>query len=449
MKKKLVRCLRNSLVQYGVKKIYTYLPLILYILISFVLLLISKENISRASVIFGFLTFWYIFGFLKKNFSISSLITLILVFPLHITINIEGLTDPFVNNVLVNYLIPYLSILDLFSFVLVFSYFYEERKFILKTSHIWILLLLILSLLFNPTIFGLLGLIRISLYLIASIYVVLYIEQKNLKTIFITLGISTLLQLLLSIYQVYTKSMLGVSWLGESQVVSGSIGSSFLNLGGQQILRAYGTFPHPNVLALFLLVVIFLSLLYFEKEKKKLVLLLILLAHCNLFLTFSRLSIFIGILLSSTLLINYLKNIKLFSFLLFERFASIFSGTDISVNERLILTKTSIEMILRNPNGIGWGMYIKGLEEFKLRTSSGILLLQPVHNIFQLLMVEHGVLLGLFLSATLVVSWFNRFKALSMWIGIAGFISILTLSSFDHYFLTLPQGILILLLSIV
>jgi hypothetical protein len=72
------------------------------------------------------------------------------------------------------------------------------------------------------------------------------------------------------------------------------------------------------------------------------------------------------------------------------------------------------------------------------RNSNGILLLQPVHNIFLLIVSEIG-LVGFGLFSTLLYFFFeNRKWSLRFVMGLVG---IFIISMFDHYLFSLPQGL--------
>jgi len=80
------------------------------------------------------------------------------------------------------------------------------------------------------------------------------------------------------------------------------------------------------------------------------------------------------------------------------------------------------------------------------RSSSGILLLQPVHNVFLLILSEIG-LIGFSLFSTLLYFFFkNREWSLRF---VMGLVAVFIIGIFDHYLFSLPQGLGILLLLFV
>jgi len=116
----------------------------------------------------------------------------------------------------------------------------------------------------------------------------------------------------------------------------------------------------------------------------------------------------------------------------------IVAGWDVfSWQKRVDLMKGSIEMFWNYPLfGVGWNNFLKQLPNF----SSGRLI-QPVHNIFLLVLSQLGIINTLVLGKAL--------KVLIKKIDWRLFFLVAFLGFFDHYFLTLPQNIWILALALV
>jgi O-antigen ligase len=255
----------------------------------------------------------------------------------------------------------------------------------------------------------------------------------------------------LGVLQFNGGSSLGLTFLGESQVVNGMQGSSFIFLNDGIYLRAYGTFPHPNVLGGFyilMFVIGWISSLKLKRSWKYLSYLLMFLSLIFVLFTFSRISIslvLLGVLLFS---IQFIKPNRIFSFspiLIFERFMNLFAGGDTSFNDRVNLFKAGISVFKENMFlGTGIGNFIKYMGESAPRTSNGILLLQPIHHVFLLSFIELGLFGG-------VVYWWILLKLLikevnwkeNIWIKIFILIALVVIEMFDHYLFTLPQGMVI------
>jgi len=82
-------------------------------------------------------------------------------------------------------------------------------------------------------------------------------ERKILEKILLLLAILAVIQSVVGILQFKTQSNLGLQILGESPVGASNPDTSRVAVGSARLMRAYGTFPHPNILAAFLLLGLF------------------------------------------------------------------------------------------------------------------------------------------------------------------------------------------------
>ena len=229
------------------------------------------------------------------------------------------------------------------------------------------------------------------------------------------------------------------------------------SINSELILRPYGTFPHPNVLAAFILIGTFFILdqIKFKKDFKSIFYFICLLSgFTTLLISLSR----IPIVLYPALVLFFAvqKKIKpkvfisffagfigaifFFGQMIFYRFSN-FLSFDESFFERAELAKDSIRMFYDHLFlGVGLGSFLHELPSYY--TGEKIFFLQPVHNIFLLFASETG-LIGFILLALLFVYLFNKTKFSARFL----LLIIFTLGFFDHYFLTLQQGQLLLTLS--
>ena len=111
--------------------------------------------------------------------------------------------------------------------------------------------------------------------------------------------------------------------------------------------------------------------------------------------------------------------------------------------QRIFLLKAAMQMVQTNfLFGVGFGNFLPGLPFlFSAQLHYSTIFLQPVHNIFFLIAAETGV------TGLLFVFWFlyktlQKLKTIKTLL----FIVIISLGMFDHYFLTLQQGQLLLTL---
>ena len=115
-----------------------------------------------------------------------------------------------------------------------------------------------------------------------------------------------------------------------------------------------------------------------------------------------------------------------------------------SFTRRLELTKIAIKMWLSSPIfGVGLNNFIVRMEEFG-QVKANIRFLQPVHNIYLLVLAETGIIGLLTVSCwLLVVGKKLKEKNHPLFYVLC---SMFFLGLFDHYFLTIQQGMLILAL---
>jgi O-antigen ligase len=200
------------------------------------------------------------------------------------------------------------------------------------------------------------------------------------------------------------------------------------------------------MLAAFLILTLPIVLLSIPKKFAKTKLSLGLLAVATIFITFSRSGLILMVIQSSIIFRRFWKLllilIVLTTPLIFVRLASIFTFDTLAVLRREQLSDYAIRIFLENPfAGVGLNNFINVLafDEVLVGTSR---FLQPVHNVFLLILSETG-LLGLLGTLALILPAFwnnlSRIDSLSR-VLLGNLLMIIFLGLFDHYFLTLPQG---------
>ena len=293
-------------------------------------------------------------------------------------------------------------------------------------------------------------------------------------------------QAVVAIIQFVKQSSLGLRYLGESVINSDLSGvASFYTSTGEKVIRAYGTTPHPNVLATCLFFAMFgfyFIYLYYRLHSKhtpffdtwdRATLGFYGVMLFAFFTTFSRVIVFIWFVsfclrsivimavkhyritfgteagrkrIIAMLLVN-LAIIILFSSLYFNEIISrsSISGEDQAVSLRTFYAKEALSMKW-NLLGVGMGNFVGWLmekEPFLLQYAY-----QPVHNIYLLIYSETGIL-GLTAFLLFIIFLIKDFISgtrlkksydLSM---LFFFCSILFIGFFDHFFFTLQQGRLI------
>ena len=112
------------------------------------------------------------------------------------------------------------------------------------------------------------------------------------------------------------------------------------------------------------------------------------------------------------------------------------------IEKRINLNIAGLKMIKESPwFGVGLGNFLVRLPEFQ--KNNGIYWLQPVHNIFILIWSQIGTL-GLFLLFLWLKEKFNWKKINFIFKIIVGVI--ILSGMMDHYWLTLPQNVWLLVL---
>lgn len=375
------------------------------------------------------------------------------------------ISSAYSNGYFINYLLSYVSVQDIAATLLlaalIIGYFIKKERLNRGeklTIFVWSSYMLLHNAIFmNFT--TLLYSIRITIFLILIIYLRTFFNEikstarrlEIYKVLIYILCFSIVVQLLISANQVAQGNSLGLWYLGESQVSQGMINSSFLDIKGNYYLRAYGTFPHPNVLGGYLVIsILALKSLktHFNQDKfiKSIATISMLLALAAILLTFSRISILLGsiFILADQLetLTKYFKNRLLVIIPLTERVASIFSSADLSLQERLKLIESTEQIIRKSPwTGVGWQQFTAILSANPPVTINGISLIQPVHNIFLLLIAENGVILGSIISVLVLLFFILQIKTSNnRLLSTLVLTTLLTIGIWDHYLLTLPQG---------
>ncbi|MDP3987619.1 MAG: O-antigen ligase family protein [Candidatus Levybacteria bacterium] len=297
--------------------------------------------------------------------------------------------------------------------------------------------------------------------------------MKQLSIIVLLFSTGILFESVLGISQYFNQSSIGGTfyYFGERAFNSQTPGIANASLNGALILRPYGTFSHPNVLAAYLTIAMIMVISNFKRFFFGIVLLT---GSSALFLTMSRVAIVFWLLILGYFLIPQIltifkrkKIIGLFVVLVFicsigiyfsfspikYRFLTL-SLADESIVKRQELISQSIIMIKNNPIfGVGINNFLFNLKGYYL---------QPVHNIYLLIAAQTGLVglafFGWFLMKTFsqfsifnfqfsikqkkinfkILNIKNSFKISNFKFQILSLILVLGL--FDHYFLTLQQG---------
>jgi len=298
------------------------------------------------------------------------------------------------------------------------------------------------SLLFNPA--GIeVGLVRLEQYLIAGLLGV-YIASSNIKyqisKLYLPLTLAVTGEAILALAQFIKGQTLGFWILGERSFTISTPAIAKFDFYGREFLRPYGTFPHPNVLAGFLVIsIVILS----GRLRMTLVKVAVILAIVGILLTVSRTAIVAGLISSLVLVKNKIRILIIIGVVillpvLFTRFSSLINYDNLTFIRREELSKAALILWFKSPLfGVGLNNFIPAGSDLLLAGPSRFL--QPVHNILLLSLSETGII-GLIGLLSLIGYPILRRKLLLIWA------TIFFLGLFDHYFLTLPQGYRLLFL---
>lgn len=304
------------------------------------------------------------------------------------------------------------------------------------------------------------GFVRLEQYLIAGFFGV-YVASVKFKVqsskLYWPLLLAVVLESILAIAQFIKGGTLGLWILGERTFSLSTPGIAKFDYYGNEVLRPYATFPHPNTLAGFLIIAT-LIVAYLKTTKSGIINILnkfvTFLGGLVILLTVSRVAILAGVISAATLAKKrgrILLTILIIILLpvLYTRFSSVLSFDNLTLIRREELSQVAVNLWLKTPLlGVGLNNFIPAASNLILAGPSRFL--QPVHNIFLLSLSETGLFGLLGLSGLLGYPIFKLLKLnpkpyplnplLFAWGAVA------FLGMFDHYFLTLPQGYRLLFL---
>lgn len=368
---------------------------------------------------------------------------------------------------------------------------YEMREYQIKPRHVrtllknpityYFLALIISSLLaHNNTIafYNTFRLIQSTAFFLVAVY--LFQKRKGmLSYTALTLFLSGIFQSIVALFQFLVQRSLGLDFLGESVLGPDILGVAKFEFAGEKFIRAYGTFPHPNLLGYFLLISLACGLWFaLQKNRKKLIPVIAALSGSavilsGLLLSYSRSVIAAAFFVLLILIVSNYKSILAFynHFCRFTKIPNFFRGAfaillffatlfvlynllaprlcikkcpgDYSFELRQTYNSYASAIITSHPFfGVGPGNFVPYLkshhkEMFKPWE------FQPAHNIYFLITAEIGII-GL-ISFLIIVSFAfirSRFSLTNITNNPFAILLIISLliGFVDHYQWTLMQG---------
>lgn len=333
-----------------------------------------------------------------------------------------------------------------------------------------------------------------SILLIILFFIIALRKLKNYswqKMTILGLLANGLFQSILGMFQFLRDRSLGWRFMGESIVSPDLTGVAKIILAGEKHIRAYGTFPHPNVLAGFLLIPIFILLAEILERSKfehrlpnkvsqetllhnfSTISLVVSLGiiFFGFALTFSR-SAFLGLIIGLLAILwiklrtsnghfkpTSVQSLKAKTFLIPLLILTIFFiGTRNSsffslqsLGERNVYKDVAYETISGHPiAGVGLGQFVYA--EFQKHPDLESWQYQPVHNIYLLIFSELGAV-GLILFLLFLFSIFLKLgngidPRLTNYYYYCIIISFLVIAFFDHYFWDIKIGVITFILAL-
>jgi O-antigen ligase len=375
-------------------------------------------------------------------------------------------SSAYIYSLRIDYLSPALYLWDIVALGLVTIWVFRKGVVNEKALGVLFLFLLTQSISIIPAINQGAAIARLEQLVIVSLFS-LYLSSQKIEQVSqlvkVGLILAVIYESILGILEFIAASSLNFWFLGERAFNLSTPSIATFNFYGQVFLRPYATFPHPNVLAAFLVIalptIIFLDQ-YLNSSKN-------ILTHNESFiklsslvgftagiLTFSRVAILIIII---ELFLYLRAKIKVFAFIvllalpfLFIRFSSAFNFDSLSLTRREELAEVALSLFAAHPLlGVGLNNFINQIAISELIAGPSRFL-QPVHNIFLLSLSETGILgyVGFLIFLGYPLWQLRQIKSFPAIFFISSmFLIIVFLGMFDHYFLTLAQGQRLLFLT--
>lgn len=329
----------------------------------------------------------------------------------------------------------------------------KQKKFFILV----LVALIFLSILFSQQ--KIISLVHIMHVGFVGLFVLLALDKRVSFSFFANAFFAGLvLPCLLGWYQVFTGFSPAFTWLGMASQEATRLGTAVIETNAGRLLRAYGSFPHPNIFGGYIAVATIFLFWFLSTQNKRphsfwLSVVLIVFSS-TLVITFSRgawLIFFLGILFvfllhkhfslfyfskaflfAGVIFLSFGVTTSFFSEQIFSRFEMTSRLEQISLQERTQSFESSKTVIKQDLFfGTGPGAYTVALSE--AFPGHPAWWYQPVHNMFVLLFAEVG-LLG-FLVLIIFCLWERNFFPFLLLLTVPGL--------FDHYLWSLWPGMIL------
>ncbi len=309
---------------------------------------------------------------------------------------------------------------------------------------------------------GLYGFLKLLEFTFFGVFTAWFLRKpKAYPTVLLLFALGIIAESVLAVMQFVNQGSIGgiLYWLGERSFTSQTPGIANASVSGKLLLRPYATFPHPNVLAGYLVLGMTLIISNFKFQisnfRKTLYGSALALGIIALLLSMSRIAIVVFVICASVVLYKKLPRAYaiigtifcligftlLFLLLPHRFFPLVFADQTISVRKELF--DAGVRMVGAHPLfGVGLNNFLLSLPAYMPQKNS-VIFLQPAHNIFLLWIAQTGFV-GASLMTGFFIALYKRLLRRFMWTQGLVIFTLVVFGSVDHYFLTLQQGQLLL-----
>jgi hypothetical protein len=301
---------------------------------------------------------------------------------------------------------------------------------------------------------------------VVELWIILGFTRDNpniIRPSFIILIISGFIQASIGILQFRVQHDLGLRILGE--YIPGVLedGTATLQTTSGKLIRSYGTMPHPNVYGGFLSII--LAIWYYVSRETKISSKWIIIS-CGTFVlwwgllvSFSRSAWIAAFLISGLFICNQFWKKAYKQAIIWSIITIVSCGTLAIFYDDIVFPRSKdigiesqASQYRQDFNKYGWETFKNhlfigvGANQYILNLEKTASLepwqFQPAHNIFLMYLAEFGII-GLFIAILALFRLGFTWNNLNL-LKISLIIAILVLGTFDHYLITIQQGILVL-----
>lgn len=289
-------------------------------------------------------------------------------------------------------------------------------------------------------------------------FIALLDDDVKLRPIAMSFAAGLVIPILLGIFQIVTGGSGSSTFLGLASRDAETLGDAIVMIGGERVLRAYGSFPHPNIFGGYLaLAIVGVAMLQFRWRRAVLGLLAL-----GLVATGSR-SAMIGVVLAAVAVVALRKwgsraavivttcalLVGMASVVFAPRLIAAIRGGGAAEMRSVIERAEQYAVypdVLRSENlllGMGPGTYVQELAATE--PGKSVWAYQPIHNAFLLMFAEVGILGSAAIVMFFVVVWRSVSARPE---AIAPIVVVISIACFDHYPWSMWPGLVLVALAL-